>query len=130
MALDESGRVSFNLLQHHRSKAKALVFYAFDVVIYRGRGVLNVPLYFRREVLRKIFENTKAAPIGLSENIETAPTDLIHVTKEFGFKSIVAKRKDSVYESGKRTGAWSNTRLTGGRGLLSSAIRRAIHSMR
>ena len=65
VALDASGRVSFNLLQHHRSKAQALVFYAFDVLIYRGRSVLDVPLYFRREVLRKIFENSKAAPIGL-----------------------------------------------------------------
>ena len=114
VALDESGRVSFNLLQHHRSKAKALVFYAFDVVIYRGRGVLNVPLYFRREVLRKIFEDTKAAPIGLSENIEAALTDLIRVTKEFGFEGIVAKRKDSVYESGKRTGAWAKYKVNRG----------------
>jgi bifunctional non-homologous end joining protein LigD len=48
VALDESGRISFNLLQHHRSQAQALVFYAFDVLIYRGRSVLNVPLYFRR----------------------------------------------------------------------------------
>jgi hypothetical protein len=46
VALDESGRVSFNLLQHHRSKAQALVFYAFDVLIYRGPSVLNIPLYF------------------------------------------------------------------------------------
>jgi ATP-dependent DNA ligase len=57
VALDEKGRVSFNLLQHHRSKAQALVFYAFDVLIYRGRIVLQVPLYFRREVLRRIFED-------------------------------------------------------------------------
>ena len=106
VALDESGRVSFNLLQHHRSKAQALVFYAFDVLIYRGRSVLTVPLYFRQEVLRRIFEDIKAAPIGLSENIEAAPTDMIRVAKEFGFEGIVAKRKDSVYESGKRTGAW------------------------
>jgi DNA ligase D-like protein (predicted ligase) len=106
VALDESGRVSFNLLQHHRSKAQALVFYVFDVLIYRGRSVLTVPLYFRREVLRRIFEDIKAAPIGLSENIEAAPTDLIRVAKEFGFEGIVAKRKDSIYESGKRTGAW------------------------
>ena len=33
VALDEKGRVSFNLLQHHRSKAQALVFYVFDVDI-------------------------------------------------------------------------------------------------
>jgi bifunctional non-homologous end joining protein LigD len=28
------------------------------------------------------------------------------LVKEFGFKGIVAKRKDSCYESGKRSGAW------------------------
>jgi DNA ligase D-like protein (predicted ligase) len=114
VALDESGRVSFNLLQHHRSKAQALVFYAFDVLIYRGRSVLTVPLYFRREVLRRIFEDIKAAPIGLSENIEAAPSDLIRVAKEFGFEGIVAKRKDSFYESGKRTGAWVKYKVNRG----------------
>jgi bifunctional non-homologous end joining protein LigD len=36
VALDENGRVSFNLLQHHRSKAQALLFYVFDVLVYRG----------------------------------------------------------------------------------------------
>jgi len=114
VALDENGRVSFSLLQHHRSKAQALVFYAFDVLIYRGRSVLSVPLYFRREVLRRIFEDSKAAPIGLSENIEAAPTDLIRVAKEFGFEGIVAKRKDSYYESGKRTGAWVKYKVNRG----------------
>jgi bifunctional non-homologous end joining protein LigD len=114
VALDGSGRVSFNLLQHHCSKAQALVFSAFDVLIYRGRSALNVPLYFRREVLHRIFEDINVAPIGLSENIEAAPTDMIRVAKEFGFEGIVAKRKDSVYESGKRTGAWVKYKINRG----------------
>src|SRR5262245_7734450 len=114
VALDENGRVSFDLLQHHRSKAQALVFYAFDVLIYRGRSVLKVPLYFRREVLRRIFKDINATPIGLSENIEAPPTDMIRVAKEFGFEGIVAKRKDSLYESGKRTGAWAKCRVNRG----------------
>ncbi len=42
VAVDESGRISFNLLQHHRSKAQALLFYAFDVLIWqRKAGVRN-----------------------------------------------------------------------------------------
>ena len=28
------------------------------------------------------------------------------LVKEFGFEGIIAKRKDSCYESGKRSGAW------------------------
>src|SRR5499426_1355227 len=42
VALDEKGRVSFNLLQHHRSQAQALLLYIFDVLIYRGRSLLKV----------------------------------------------------------------------------------------
>jgi DNA ligase D-like protein (predicted ligase) len=114
VAIDDNGRVSFNLLQHHRSKAQALVFYAFDVLIYRGRSVLDVPLYFRRELVHKLFEDSKANPIGLSEIIEAAPKDLIRVVKEFGFEGIVAKRKDSLYESGKRTGAWVKYKVNRG----------------
>src|SRR5262245_9750660 len=114
VALDSSGRVSFNLLQHHCSKAHALVFYAFDVLIYRGRSLLDVRVYVRREVLHRIFEDTKAVPSSLSENIEAAPTDLVRVAKEFGFEGIVAKRKDSFYESGKRTGAWVKYKVNRG----------------
>src|SRR5215510_11616994 len=114
VALDENGRVSLDLLQYHRSKAQALVFYAFDVLIYRGRSVLKVPLFFRREVLRRIFQDSKVAPIGLSESIDAAPTDLMRVVKEFGFEGIVAKRKDSIYEPGKRTGAWVKYRINRG----------------
>ena len=73
-----------------------------------------MPLYFRRELLHKLFEDIEANPIGLSENIEAAPKDLIRVVKEFGFEGIVGKRKDSLYESGKRTGAWLKYKVNRG----------------
>jgi ATP-dependent DNA ligase len=56
VVLNEKGRVSFNLLHHHRSKAQALLFYAFDVLIYRGRSLVELPLSTRREVLSEIFK--------------------------------------------------------------------------
>jgi ATP-dependent DNA ligase len=48
----------------------------------------------------------KATAISLSETIDTSPAELIGVVKEFGFEGVIAKRKDSYYESGKRSGAW------------------------
>ena len=69
VALDESGRVSFNLLQHHRSKAQALLFYVFDVLAYRGRSLMHEPLERRRETLSEIFKGIKASPIALSETL-------------------------------------------------------------
>ncbi len=44
--------------------------------------------------------------IGLSDTLDTTPPELIPLVKEFGFEGGVAKRRDSCYESGKRSGAW------------------------
>jgi DNA ligase D-like protein (predicted ligase) len=114
VALDANGRISFNLLQHHRSKAQALLFYAFDVFVYRGRRLLKEPLERRRETLREIFKGIKAAPIALSEILDASAAELVRVANEFGFEGIVAKRKDSLYESGKRTGAWVKYKVNRG----------------
>jgi ATP-dependent DNA ligase len=46
----DEGRVSFNLLQHHRSEASAIQFYAFDLLIHRGKSLLQVPLATRTRV--------------------------------------------------------------------------------
>jgi ATP-dependent DNA ligase len=55
-----------------------------------------------------------APVIALSESLDASPKDLIRVAKEFGFEGIVAKRKDSIYEPGKRTGAWVKYRVNRG----------------
>ena len=36
VAMDSKGQVSFNTLQHHRSKASAIRFYIFDLLILCG----------------------------------------------------------------------------------------------
>jgi DNA ligase D-like protein (predicted ligase) len=108
IALDKDGRVSFNILQHHRSQAQAILFYAFDVIIHRGRRLIHVPLETRRELLSDIAADLKDRTplIGLSDTLDTTPPELIPLVKEFGFEGIIAKRKDSCYEIGKRSGAW------------------------
>jgi ATP-dependent DNA ligase len=108
VAIDATGRVSFNLLQHHRSDAQAILFYVFDVIMHRGRSLRHVPLETRRELLSDIMVDLKAKTplICLSDTIDATPAQLIPLVKEFGFEGIVAKRKDSCYEIGKRSGAW------------------------
>ena len=108
VAIDENGRISFNLLQHHRSQAQALLFYAFDVIIHRGINLVNEPLSKRREVLSDLMKplTRKASAVSLSESIDATPAELIRVVKEFGFEGVIAKGKDSYYESGNRNGAW------------------------
>jgi bifunctional non-homologous end joining protein LigD len=84
------------------------LFYAFDVLIYRGINLFEEPLSKRREVLSDVMKpvRRKATAISLSESIDTTPAELVSLVKEFGFEGVIAKHKDSYYESGKRSGAW------------------------
>jgi ATP-dependent DNA ligase len=66
-------------------------------------------------MLNEIFNRVKAILMPLSDTVDASADDLIRVAKEFGFEGIVAKRKDSVYESGKRTGAWVKYKVNRGR---------------
>ena len=130
VAIDESGCISFNLLQHHRSRAQALLFYVFDLLMYRGINLLSEPLTTRREVLSKLMKplSRKATAISLSETIDASPAELISVVKEFGFEGLVAKRKDSFYESGKRSGAWVKYKVNKGQEFVIGGIHPAIRS--
>jgi bifunctional non-homologous end joining protein LigD len=120
VAVDESGRISFNLLQHHRSKAQALLFFAFDVLIWRGNSLLNATLEERRKALGEIFAGlgSKAYPLRLSETIDATPADLVRAAKELSFEGILAKRRDSCYEPGNRSGAWLKYRINRGQELV------------
>ena len=103
----KDGRISFNLLQRRRS-GQAILFYAFDVIIHRGKNLIKLPLENRREILAEALAELrpKTPLICLSETIRCNPGQLIPLVKEFGFHGIIAKRKDSYYEIGKRSGAW------------------------
>jgi DNA ligase D-like protein (predicted ligase) len=116
VALDETGRPSFNLLQHHRSKASAIQYYAFDLIIYRGKSLRNVPLETRQQLLSETLRDVDSGDglLRLSEVFASDPVDLVAAAKDLGFEGIVAKRKDSYYESGKRSGAWLKYRINRG----------------
>src|SRR5688500_7590251 len=49
IALDAAGRISFNALQH--SSAAHLQFYAFDILLHRGRFVCTLRIERRRALL-------------------------------------------------------------------------------
>jgi ATP-dependent DNA ligase len=104
VAIDESGQVSFNALQHSRPNAH-LQFYVFDVLIHRGRNLLRLPLETRRELLETALEKV-GYPVIFSRSFNAAPAELIRAARELELEGIIAKRKDSYYEPGKRNGAW------------------------
>ena len=109
VAIDESGRISFNAIQHSKTRA-ALQFYAFDILVHRGRTVMRLPLESRRELLSHALEKVEY-PLLRSTAFNAKPADLIRAAKELELEGIVAKRKGSLYEPGRRSGAWMKYKL-------------------
>jgi DNA ligase D-like protein (predicted ligase) len=111
VALDEAGKPSFSALQNHRSAQAPLVYYVFDVMVLAGRDLRAERLDRRKQLLEE-----KVMP-GLSDPIRPTPElpgtldELIHAVRAQGFEGLVAKRRDSRYEPGERSGAWAKMRV-------------------
>src|ERR1041385_2224452 len=50
VVVDKNGRVQFNALQHSRPDGH-IQLYAFDILVYKSRNVLRLPIEHRRELL-------------------------------------------------------------------------------
>ena len=132
VAMDLNGRISFNILQHHRSQASATRFYVFDILLGAGRKMLNEPLLKRRDSLTRALRLVRKASsvVELSQTVTAPAAELIRAVRELGLEGIIAKRHDSAYEPGSAPAHGSNTRSTKARNLSSAAIRQAIRSTR
>jgi bifunctional non-homologous end joining protein LigD len=84
----------FNLLQHLRSKASAIRYYLFDVLVYRGRSLINSPLSQRRAVLNSLAIAADPSAVAFSEPIDAPVPELIRAAKEFGLEGVIAKCRD------------------------------------
>src|SRR5450755_2261368 len=118
VALDEDGRPSFNTLQNYGSAGVPLHFFIFDLLILGGRDVMGKPLSKRREMIEQHVLPSLADPIRYSPVLESSLSGLIRSVKEQGLEGLVAKRRDSKYEPGLRSGAWMKMRVNRGQELV------------
>lgn len=114
VALDQNGKPSFNTLQNYGSAGAPLHYYIFDLLIFKGNDVRRDPLFKRRELLEEHVLPGMNEPIRYSPVLEGSLPDLIQSVKAQGLEGLVAKRRDSCYEPGARSGAWQKMRVNQG----------------
>jgi bifunctional non-homologous end joining protein LigD len=110
VALDETGRPSFNALQNHAA-GSSIVYYVFDVMVLGGLNVMQETLKTRRELLTREVLPLLAEPVREGPRFDAALADLIVAVRAQDLEGLVAKRLDSVYEPGARSGAWRKMRI-------------------
>jgi bifunctional non-homologous end joining protein LigD len=113
-AFDDDGRPSFNALQNYGSAPAPVIYYLFDLMVLAGRDVMREPLEKRRALLEQKILPKLSEPVRYASSLEAALPMLVQSVKEQGFEGLVAKRRNSVYEPGLRTGAWMKMRVNRG----------------
>jgi len=116
VALDSKGRPDFNTLQNWK-RGKNLYFYAFDILAYKGREALSLPLLERRKLLGAAVSGL-ADPIRLSPVMDFSAKQIVRAARENGLEGVIAKRRDSEYEPGERSGAWVKYKTQKGQELV------------
>jgi DNA ligase D-like protein (predicted ligase) len=113
VAMDGSGRPSFNHLQNFSANANTITFFAFDLLMWKGENLQRQPLEKRRTLLRSTA--MPRMPVAhFSESFHVTADQMVSAVRSQGLEGVVAKRRNSFYEPGRRSGAWVKMRIGGG----------------
>jgi bifunctional non-homologous end joining protein LigD len=91
-------------------KTTPVAYVVFDVLYLDGRDVRQRPYSERRALLEMKLKTTPS--LQLSPAIPHDGIALFEAAREQGLEGIVAKRIDSVYETGRRSKAWLKVKTT------------------
>ena len=110
--------LNFNLLQQRitRKRVRAtlieevpVVFMAYDILLRDDAFLLNRPLDERRRLLEELFGD-QPPPLALSPQYRATSLAEIETlflqARETGNEGLLLKRRESIYEPGRRGGAW------------------------
>jgi len=104
-ALNNQGKSSFQLLQSAAESNHPVVYYIFDVLFEGAKDLRQLSLMDRKTHLEAILLNA-LDPIRPSTFFTENPQEVLDKMKSVGAEGSIAKHKTSIYETGRRSGAW------------------------
>ena len=102
VALDKSGVPSFNEMQN-RSRASRVEYWAFDLLYLDGRSLLRAKYQDRRKLLETL---ASGANLTVPELLPGDGAQALEQSRKHGWEGVVAKRRDSSYQPGRRSASW------------------------
>jgi bifunctional non-homologous end joining protein LigD len=105
VVLNEEGKSDFQKLQHYQDNTQfPICYYVFDLLSLNGTDTSELPLIERKELLKKLLP--KNAVIKYSDHIIKNGIGFFEAAKKNMLEGIMAKKSESLYHSGLRTGDW------------------------
>jgi bifunctional non-homologous end joining protein LigD len=115
VAMNAQGRPDFGLLQsrmHVADAAKVRVlrdrvpvcYLLFDVLRVDGRSTLELPYAQRRALLDRLEIDVEG--VAVPPSFDGDPSHAMQASRDAGLEGVVCKRRDSVYQPGRRSASW------------------------
>ncbi|MCW2803537.1 MAG: ligase [Propionibacteriaceae bacterium] len=117
VAVDEQGRPRFGLLQNRinltrpgdirrASRTTPARLMLFDIMQLDGQSVMGLPYEERRELVTGLIPAAWGPQVQVPPSFESDFHAAMEASKLFDLEGVVAKRRGSSYQPGRRTGAW------------------------
>ncbi|BBY31806.1 ATP-dependent DNA ligase [Mycolicibacterium sediminis] len=107
VALDANGVPNFGLMQN-RATSTRVEFWAFDVLALDGRSLLRAKYSDRRRILETLAE---AGGLIVPDQLPGDGPDALEHARSQRWEGVVAKKRDSTYQPGRRSQSWIKDKL-------------------
>ncbi|MDB5158121.1 MAG: ligD [Mucilaginibacter sp.] len=106
VVLNDKGLSDFGALQNWRSEADGnLVYYVFDILWYKGKNLMHLPLTDRQAILKDVLP-TNDDRVRQSKVFAANGIEFFEAAEKIGMEGIIAKKASSVYTSDLRSKEW------------------------
>ncbi len=102
VVLNKSGVPSFNEMQN-RGRGTHVEFWAFDLLYLDGRSLLRAKYQDRRKLLETL---SGASNLIVPDLLPGDGSQALEHSRAHGWEGVIAKRRDSSYQPGRRSAAW------------------------
>lgn len=100
VVLDEQGMPSFQKLQNYtKTQTGNLIYYLFDVLVFEGKDIRNLPLIERKKILRKLIKGFKH--LKYCDHVLETGKSFFRSAAEKGLEGIIGKNMNSPYIQGR-----------------------------
>ncbi|MGK2318812.1 ATP-dependent DNA ligase [Gordonia rhizosphera] len=109
VALDAAGHTNFALLAARNTTDEdiRLKLYLFDILYLNGTSLLRRPWSQRRELLEELAPAFRHSPhVEIPPLLDGPGRVALEHSRELGYEGVVAKRRSSTYQQGRRTTTW------------------------
>lgn len=111
VALDDTGRPEFELLQNHIRNPGRAHYMVFDLLHLDGQSLVRRPYVQRRAALRELL-GADGRHIHVPDDLGTDAEVALAATAEQQLEGVVAKQSGSIYQPGKRGRTWVKIKNT------------------